>query len=273
MEYNRITSGRKFKILGKKDGTKEDFKKLIMREISEGRPVIALGVVGPPEASIIAGYKNNGDALLRWSFFQNSIEFTKGVTFDESGYFICSNWWENTEAVMSIGEEAGEQVAVKELLENAFQVLTTDIIKVSDGEWGAYFGGQRAYNAWADAMSDDVNFPRDSQLPLLIQHSMCFGDATVMVGEGRSYAAGYINWLGGQNPELSYECKKCAENFLLAADCTNNMRTLIEGDNNEINIEKFSGKNTRMQIVELIKRAQQNEAKAGDFLKAIICKI
>jgi hypothetical protein len=38
---------------------KEDFMAFIRNEIDQGNPVIALGIIGPPEACVIAGYREN----------------------------------------------------------------------------------------------------------------------------------------------------------------------------------------------------------------------
>ncbi|WP_024832906.1 helix-turn-helix domain-containing protein [Ruminiclostridium josui] len=265
--------GRKFKILNKDSNSysKKDFINLIKLEIDEGRPVIALGVVGPPEASIITGYKDNCETVLGWSLFQDNMEFSENITFDESGYFICNNWWENTEAVMSIGEEISVMSSMKELLENAYYLLTTDTIQVE--KRSTYFGGQKAYSAWASAMEDDLNFSKQTPLSLQIEHMMCFGDAVTMVGEGRSYAAGYINWIGETNPEVSNECRNCAGYLNAVADCVTKMSNILGGFGGEDAVQKITDKEIRMQIVSLIKLAQRNEAKACDELKTLISKV
>jgi len=115
-ELSFAAAGRSYRILEKENSDKEEFIQFIKSEIDEGRPVIALGVVGPPEASIITGYKSNGNTLLGWSLFQDNMEFAKDVTFDESGYFMCENWWGKTECVMSMGEEIGSMTDMKKLL-------------------------------------------------------------------------------------------------------------------------------------------------------------
>ncbi|HEX3045969.1 MAG TPA: helix-turn-helix domain-containing protein, partial [Bacillota bacterium] len=74
---------------------KSEFCEFIKSEIDEGRPVIAIGIIGPPEACIITGYRDRGNTLLGWNFFQDNPEHAKDVKIDESGYFVCQNWWEN----------------------------------------------------------------------------------------------------------------------------------------------------------------------------------
>lgn len=62
---------RELKFLGRTPETKkEDFTDFIRREIDAGNPVIALGVIGPPEACVITGYREGGNVLMGWNVFQ-----------------------------------------------------------------------------------------------------------------------------------------------------------------------------------------------------------
>ena len=49
------------------------FKDKIVDSIDRGRPVIGLGIVGPPEACIITGYDDGGNVLIGWSMFQEHM--------------------------------------------------------------------------------------------------------------------------------------------------------------------------------------------------------
>jgi len=102
-----------FSFLGREeDTTKEDFISFIKKHIDEGYPCIALGIIDPLEACIITGYRNNGEELLGWNFFQEDPEFSSGIKIYESGYFICSNWWENTDTFLM------EEIVFLYILEN-----------------------------------------------------------------------------------------------------------------------------------------------------------
>jgi len=71
---------------------KEHYQRLIVDSIDAGRPVIALGIIGPPEPCIITGYDRNGEVLYGRSYFQiwpGDFEVT------ESGYFRIENWYGN----------------------------------------------------------------------------------------------------------------------------------------------------------------------------------
>jgi len=182
-------AGRKVVISENSDApktiTKSDALALIMSELDCGRPVIALGVVGPPEACIVTGYRNNGDTLLGWSLFAD----WGGCDFDESGYFIKDNWLPDTETIMTIGEEVGVCATDKEVLENGLMLMTTDQMTVYGGD-DIFYGGGAAYEAWVTALLAD-----DFLALLHGEHSdmvRCGHDDQERMLEGRGYAASYM---------------------------------------------------------------------------------
>lgn len=265
-------AGRSYKILEDKlkSVSKEASLELIKSEIDCGRPVIALGVVGPPEACIVTGYKNNGEILLGWSLFQYGNGFGNKFMIDESGYFIKDNWWESTEAIMSVGEDIGTLTSVKEILENALMLMTKDKMATYGGT-SSFYGGQAAYEAWAKAVEDDNAFAENSNISYKYS---CQNDAEKMLGEGRGFAAAYISSLAEQYPDITKEIIKCASLLKSAAECVLKMREARSGyDVYEIVIEKFREKETRKQIAALIRQAAQYEKKACKILKNIIDKI
>ena len=73
----------------------------------------------------MAGYRQNGEELLGWNFFQNDPEFAANLETDECGYFICRDWWENTDTqvVMCLGAILGEGLSKKEIISNAIRAL------------------------------------------------------------------------------------------------------------------------------------------------------
>lgn len=61
---------------------RRQFMTLIVEEIDRGRPVIAQGIVGPPECCVVTGYEDGGRTLRGWSYFQASPD----------NYFSTSDW-------------------------------------------------------------------------------------------------------------------------------------------------------------------------------------
>lgn len=100
---------REFKFLRRMPETKKEYyMDFICREIDAGYPVIALGIIGPPEACVITGYQDGGKVLMGWNVFQEYPEYQASVQFEKNGYFLTGDWWENpdTTALIATGTES-----------------------------------------------------------------------------------------------------------------------------------------------------------------------
>lgn len=265
-----IAAGRSYRILNRTPQvSKLEFINFIHREIDQGRPVIALGIIGPPEACIITGYRDEGETLLGWNFFQDNPEFAKDVTIDQTGYFICANWWENpdTLAVMSVSEEKGTSVGTKEVLENAIEVMTREQV-------GDYAGGQKAFEKWAQALSDDSQFPENMVLPLLFERLMCQGDAMDMIAEGRYYGAKYLESAVDRDENVYGECLQATKVFREEAAVAERMSQVLGSwERGEEQTRALARSSIRAELVKLILEAKQLDAKACRLLAKVVAKL
>lgn len=164
------------------------FRERIIASVSQARrPVIAFGVVGPPEAAIVAGYDAGGDVLLGWSFFQDMPAFAAGVAFEPSGYFRKRDWFRDTESLLLIGEkrEAPERTGVyREALRwNTEIARRPEVAGVPNG-WAAY-------TAWAEALSHDEHFPAGDEATLRHRHG-AHEMAVGTVAENRWYGSQFL---------------------------------------------------------------------------------
>lgn len=190
---------RELKFISRMPETKkEDFKDFICREIDAGNPVIALGIIGPPEACIITGYGDGGNALMGWNVFQEYPEYQARVRFERNGYFITEDWWENpdTTALIATGTENRPPLTPREVLQIAAEALEGRMC-------GPYAKGILAYDAWRRALLCDRDFPADIVFSLLVERMMCHGDAMDCLSDGRCHAAKYLRRLAERYPTLS----------------------------------------------------------------------
>lgn len=270
-------SGRSFKMLARDaKATKETFKDFIVKEIDAGRPVIAFGIIGPPEACLVTGYRSGGDVLLGWNCFQENPEFAGGCSIDESGYFVTDRWWENpdTRLLMSVGETAGDLPTTRELLENALAVLVAPRVTHADGSF--HWGGQEAYRAWAEALSDDGEFALGTILPKLFERLMCNNDALTMVGEGRAYAAVWMRDVAsGFKNEGKDELSSLALKASVAFDGEYALVGEIFGmeeyrEPGEKQARALASPAVRNKIVERIRRAAELDAEATTAIGKIL---
>jgi len=191
--------GRDFNMLWRENvginpgpGTRDDFKSFIKAQIDMGKPVISLGPIGPPEAGIITGYRDGGETLLGWSLFQWDEK-----TFSDEGYFTTGKWWDTGDfwGVMSLGDINAPRYGVKQILINAVAAL-------EGRKEDKYAKGVAAYEPWKNALlnatDDDFAAMPDWGQSLM---TMCQGDATDCLVDGRKHAHLYFKNLSAANPD------------------------------------------------------------------------
>ena len=272
-------AGRSFRIVSREGSNKEELKALIRKEIDDGRPVIAFGIIGPPEACLITGYRDNADTLLGWNCFQDNQEFAKNVGQEDSGYFITNGWWENecTVALITVGERQESLASHKEILSNAVDILTKEkvVFKNSEGKVEAeYAGGLYAYDCWANAIGNDKEFPEGVILPLLYERIVCQNDALTMLGEGRYYAAAYLDYVGREQAQVSELCRQAAQYLRQAAEFSQKMSQIVGGYiQDEENVRHFAEPKVRKELVPMILKAKEYEAKACETIKRIVAEL
>ncbi|MBQ8821288.1 MAG: helix-turn-helix transcriptional regulator [Lachnospiraceae bacterium] len=255
--FGARAAGREFSFLGRdEDTTKEEFMDFIKSHIDEGYPCIALGIIGPPEPCIITGYRKNGEELLGWNFFQNDPEFASCVEIDESGYFICSNWWENTDtqAVMCMGAVTGEKIGTEEIIANAVKVL-------QGRKEYSYAKGILAYDGWRRALKDNSEFVVTDNLFILFEKMLCQMDAMNCVTDGRKNAALYFQALAKESGRK--EDGSIAAAFLRCAETVEKMWPLFgDTSNMEDMLRHLADKGVRDRICEYIDAAQKADGEA-----------
>lgn len=200
---------RGMKMLERRPETKKkDFIDFCLKEIDNGNPVIALGIIGPPEACIITGYRDSGLELMGWNVFQDYPESQTSLHFEKNGYFATKSWWENpeTKALFAIGSESLPAFTPKEALLNAAEALEGRLC-------GTYAKGLLAYDAWRNALLRDEDFPSDAVFPILVERMMCHGDAMDCLSDGRFHAAKYLHRLAAQYPSHAEKLNLAAQEF------------------------------------------------------------
>ena len=69
----------------------ETARRDILASIDRGIPVIAMGIIGPPECCVVFGYKNDGEKLIGWNYFQTDEGFDGEKPFEKAEWF--PNLW------------------------------------------------------------------------------------------------------------------------------------------------------------------------------------
>ena len=163
-------------------------------------PPISFGIIGPPEAGIIAGYQGECDVLFGWSYFQEGRE----------RYYEKADWFETMEkgagkGLIIIGAKTPERLSERELLVSSLEWAIDLERTPKRARSPNHICGLAAYDGWADGLEVDADYPIDND-QVMETRSMVYGDQVTMVWErrdGRPIPApdGYHCASGGRRPE------------------------------------------------------------------------
>jgi len=253
--------GRTHETFAREPATREEFFAFIKKQIDLGNPCVAFGVIGPPEACIIAGYKDDGMALLGWNFFQDFIP----TETDHNGYFITRGWWDNkdTFAVLSFAEKDAKIPGFADIVRNAVEVL-------SPRRHGVYAKGLMAYDAWKKSMQDEAEFSADLKTKGLEDRLMCQDDAMNCLQDGRHNAALFFRNAAKENPQHAEACNAIATHFEEVRAATMKMAQACGGwFGRGERMKRVADPETRRQICALIDEAKAADEKAFEKMKEL----
>jgi hypothetical protein len=238
---------------------KDAMIRAIQESIARGVPPISFGIIGPPEAGIVAGYQGEGDQLFGWSYFQEGRD----------RYYEKSDWFETLEkgagkGLIIIGAKKparpAERASLVASLEWAVDLARTPARPCFPN----HFCGLAAYDGWADGLEVDADFPADND-PVMETRSMVHGDQVVMLHE-RESAAHYLRLMLAAAPEAAGQLNAAALLFEKAASFTSALwpwnHTVPGGAK-----KAFVDAGTRRSLAGHVRSAKAAEAQAVEHLE------
>jgi hypothetical protein len=135
-------------------------------------------------------------------------------------------------------------------------------------------GGPAAYEAWAEAITDESQFPKSVSLPDLFERLMCQDDAIDMIGEGRAYAASFLEEVAKQEEKISEFCIEAAGRFKEESRLACKMSELVGGfQRGELQARTLAKPEVRKEIAQLIRQAKELDIQAQEFLEKVIKRL
>ena len=270
-QFGAKALGREFSIIERDENTtKEDFIAFIKSKIAKGFPVIALGIVGPPEPCIIAGYEADGDVVAGWNFFQNDPEFSSEITLMDNGYFRSDKWWENTDtqAAMCIDAVTDKPCSDKEIIK-----MAADIMEPRNE--GVYAKGLNAYDAWKEMLLDEKWFDNGAGFDYLFSKLLVQNDAMVCISDGRKWGAEYFKGLSEHfSGTESDKCREIAAHFQKVSSIAEEMMSLIGNWSDMENmLNNLGNRAVREKIGKLIDTAKAEDTLAYEQIKLLLNNI
>ena len=269
-------AGYEYQIVGMEEGHDNEpfFRQRIIESIQEGRPVLAFGPIGPPEAAIITGYDEGGDVLIGWSFFQNIPEFNAGVEFEPSGQFRKRDWFNYPPgfSFIVIGQKKQRpslSETYRQALEWMLRVARTPVT------FGDRHNGLAAYTAWAEQLLRDEDFPDDEAI--LRQRHDVHNNVVGMLAEARWYGSQFLIGMTEGGDELVH--RDAIEDLYHAAALYAGEHGLMwqlwdlaGGNGHPEAWKKFADPAVRRQMAPIIQQARDKDSQATDHIEQALAR-
>jgi hypothetical protein len=256
--------GFEFEIVEEHRADEAAFRQHIITQIRDkNRPVLAFGVIGPPECCLVTGYDAGGDVLIGWNFFQDIPPFNAGVEYEPSGEFRKRNWYPETPALYLIADKKPRPPLgdiYRGALQWALTILRTPQVR-------GRFSGLAAYDAWAEQLGRDDDLATDDMAVLRECH-MTHHDAVGTVAEGRWYAACFLKQIAENEPGMAAELLDAAACFQAEHDLMWKIWNLMGGLGfEEAKVKQFAEPEVRRQMIPLIREARDKDAAAASHIE------
>jgi hypothetical protein len=234
-----------------------EFRRRIVESIRQGRPVLAEGIVGPPELGIIAGFDDNGNVLLGRSFFHDSREYYRKV-----------DWYKDCHSLLLIGEKTAAPSRL-EILRQALE-WAVQLVRTPEMEWP---GPQRvlglaAYDEWAAALRRDEDFPRDDLKALTPKCTVNKGVTLSGLIDARKAARAFLQDMVDVAPAAADELLAAAEAYEMEARVlTEAFKAAPDCTDPPANRLRMADPQLRAAMAETVLRAKELDAQAVEHLE------
>jgi hypothetical protein len=227
-------------------------------------PAISLGILGPPEAGVVAGYEQDGQVFYGWSYFQESRD----------QYYRKEDWFEAMIEMMQ-GSDKGLIVleAKKSVRPAPRQVLVQSLEWALDLETTAqrpevpdHTAGLAAYDGWADAMEVDADYPADDR-EVITTRLMVHGDQAVMLEERRN-AAGYLRKMIPAAPEAAEPLEAAAALYAEVGDLVSKVYPWAPW--HEAAFTALPDPKLRRELAGFVRQAKEKETLAVAYLQSAL---
>jgi hypothetical protein len=246
---------------------KEGLISAVKASLAGGVPPISFGVFGPPEAGIVTGYDQDGAVLFGWSCFQP----------DRSHYYEKCDWFETMEKGGPIGWNWIVIDGKKPSPPPNRQVLVTALKWALDLECNSrraetpdHICGLAAYDAWADGLEVDADFPPD-HLNILGIRAMIHGDQCIMVEERRD-AARFLRRMKTVVPQAADYLEDAAALYEQVGELVTPLWPW-PAETNDIAMQALADPRQRRDLAKYIRTAREKETRAVACLEKALAVI
>lgn len=237
----------------------------IKASLAQGRPAISFGIIGPPEAGLLAGYAEDGAVLCGWSYFQDQRE----------RYYEQRDWFETMDegggvGLLVVGDRRPAGPTDREVLVASLR-WALDLERTPHRpNLPDHLAGLAAYDGWADGLEVDADYPSDDPGTMGIR-VMIYGDQCVMLEE-RHEAARFLRRMKAVAPQAAAHLENAAALY----DAVGDMVTPLWPwpiDPGAGAMQALAEARTRRELAGYIRAAKVKEAQAVAHLERALAEL
>jgi hypothetical protein len=233
----------------------------VKTSIAAGVPVIAFGIIGPPEAGLVAGYGEGGDVLLGHSYFDFA-------SYGTSRYYEQRNWFEEMErnsiGMIVLGERRPRPEPRDVLISSLEWAI--DLARTAERpNLPDHVCGLAAYEGWARGLEVDADYPRDNA-EVSRTRAMVYSDQADMLCE-RAQAAAYLRSMTDVAADTADDLHAAAELYLEASNTFRAWPWSSHDFGSDEVRQGLCGGAFRRDIAQHIRQVAQIEARAVEHLE------
>ena len=262
------------------------YRDRIVASIDAGRPVLAVGIVGPPEVCVVAGYSSGGEVLYGRSYFQEQDPGDVDVFRDDEwfgtlrpetvkGYFRSDDWYQHIYGLILVGDKV-ETPAPTEALRDSL-AWAIELARVAErplhygGDESPFcYSGLAAYDQMAAAILRDEDLPPDLERLTFNLCPLANDGAWLMSGK-RTAAAAFLDSMLPQAGAAKAALEQAAALYREQAAVWGKAGHLVgwTGASDEQKLALVD-RGLREQFAALVRQAQELEEKAVAHLEEAV---
>ncbi len=237
-------------IIKKTEDNKTLLFEKIVESINSNCPVLAFGIIGPPECCIICGYDTDKNTLIGWNYFQSD----KKEDCAENGMFQTSEWFGELWKIVLCKEKKVAVNDIKAVVKRGLEIM--EQVK-NDG----YTAGFAVYDEWIKYLENPA-FKKMKKDELKAKHAYHHS----LVGnhaEARCYLSAYLREFAGDDPLIN-EAANC---FMEIHDTCWKVWGVLGGINKRKGYKGLKKKKKRAELGRLMSHIKGLDIKGYNALK------
>lgn len=239
----------------------------VKASIAASVPVIAFGIIGPPEAGLVTGYDQGGDMLLGHSYFDFA-------NYGTTRYYEQQDWFnqmhQGSIGMIVLGER-NPRPEPRDVLVSSLEWAVDLARRSQRPHISDHTCGLAAYQGWANGLEVDADYPRDGG-EMLRTRAMVYIDQLDMLCE-RAHAAAFLRSMVETAPEVADDLRGAADLYAEVGSVSGLRPWSCNDFNSEEVQQGLCGGTFRRDAARRVREAAKTETRAVEHLEKAVAAL